>query len=203
LIEGNKKFRFVSNVAEHLHKKTAEEPVTGILERTMTLPPPTRLFIHYLGRLRDLLARVDASDSAILDRRLHPDMAPLLQQARSAIGFTLRASCPLAGRDIVSFSAGPTTLPNILGELDATVAYLAALPDAAFDDGAAAHVATTAGFAGLALPAPDYYLMYAVPNFFFHYTMVYAIARQAGVAIGKADFDGYHAYPPGFSFAPG
>ena len=167
----------------------------------MTLPPPTRLFIHYLGRLRDLLSLVHASDRGILDQRLHPDMAPLLQQARSAIGFTLRACCPLAGRAIVSFSAGATTLPNIVQELDATVAYLAALPDTAFDERAAARVHTTAGFADLALPAPDYYLMYAVPNFFFHYTMVYAIARQAGVPIGKADFDGYHAYPAGFSFS--
>jgi hypothetical protein len=40
-----------------------------------------------------------------------------------------------------------------------------------------------------------------VPNFFFHYAMVYAIARQAGVPVGKADFDGYHDYPPQFAFA--
>ena len=97
----------------------------------------------------------------------------------------------------------PRTWSNILQELDATLAYLAALPAAGFDDLAAARVETTAGFADLALPGPDYYLLYAVPNFFFHYTMVYAIARQAGVDIGKADFDGYHAYPPGFSFSPG
>jgi hypothetical protein len=43
--------------------------------------------------------------------------------------------------------------------------------------------------------------MYAVPNFLFHYAMVYAIARQAGVPVGKSDFDGYHRYPPGFTFA--
>ena len=42
--------------------------------------------------------------------------------------------------------------------------------------------------------------MYALPNFFFHYSMVYAIARQAGVEIGKSDFDGYHDYPVGFTF---
>ena len=42
--------------------------------------------------------------------------------------------------------------------------------------------------------------MYAVPNFFFHYSMVYAIARNAGVAIGKTDFDGFHKYPLGFIF---
>lgn len=166
----------------------------------MTTPPPTRLFLHYLGRLRDLLARVDTWDSAVLNGRLHPDMAPLLQQARTAIGFTLRAACPLAGRAIVSFATGAATLDAVLRELDLTVQYLAAMPDAAFDGLDAIDVTTTAGFADITLPARDYYLLYAVPNFFFHYTTVYAIARQAGVPIGKADFDGYHAYPPGFSF---
>jgi hypothetical protein len=43
--------------------------------------------------------------------------------------------------------------------------------------------------------------MYAVPNFLFHYSMVYAIARQAGGPVGKSEFDGYHRYPPGFTFA--
>jgi len=123
------------------------------------MPTPPRLFLHYLARLKALLALIDDVDSAVLVQRLHPEMAPLLQQASSAIGFTLRASCPLAGRAIVSFAGD-------------------ALP----------------------LAGGDYYLLYAVPNFFFHLTMVYAIARQAGVPIGKADFDGFHAYPPGFRF---
>lgn len=127
-------------------------------------------------------------------------MAPLLQQARTAIGFSLRTCCPLAGREIVSFAAGALTLASVLAELDATVQYLAALPAPDTTALDALQVQATAGFAELALPAWDYYLLYAVPNFFFHYTMVYAIARQAGVPIGKADFDGYHQYPPGFSF---
>ncbi|WP_232461250.1 DUF1993 family protein [Cellvibrio sp. PSBB006] len=36
--------------------------------------------------------------------------------------------------------------------------------------------------------------------FFFHLSMSYAIARQAGIPLSKADFDGYHSYPVGFSF---
>ncbi|MDN4053557.1 DUF1993 domain-containing protein [Massilia sp. YIM B02763] len=162
---------------------------------------PTRLFLHYLDRLHELLQRVAAFDADVAGRRLHPDMAPLLQQARTAIGFTLRASCPLAGREIVSFAEGELTLPAVLSELAATVRYLAEIPDADFDRIDALNVHTTAGFAELDLSGWDYYLMYAVPNFFFHYSMVYAIARQAGVPVGKADFDGYHRYPPGFSFA--
>ena len=162
---------------------------------------PTRLFLHYLGRLDALLKQVEAFDGTVADRRLHPDMFPLLLQARVAIGFTLRATCPLAGREIVSFGDdGKVTFPSLHAELERTMAYLAAIPDAAFDGMDGLTVDTTAGFAELSLPATEYYQMYAVPNFFFHYSMVYAIARQAGVPIGKSEFDGYHRYPAAFTF---
>ena len=166
----------------------------------MSLPTPARLFLHYLGQLKGLLHYVARHDTAILGHRVHPEMATLLQQASTAIGFTLRAGCPLAGRAIVSFNKDGDTLAGVVQALDATMAYLAAIPDADFAGMADLRIATTAGFAELELSGADYYLMYAVPNFFFHYTMVYATARQAGVPIGKADFDGFHAYPPGFSF---
>ena len=165
----------------------------------MTVTPP-RLFLHYLGRLQAILQRVEAFDGAVGARRLHPDMFPLLQQARVAIGFTLRATCPLAGREIVSFRDDDLTFPSIYAELERTMAYLAALTDADFEGMDARRVRTTAGFAALDLPASEYVQMYAVPNFFFHYSMVYAIARQGGVEIGKSDFDGYHRYPAGFTF---
>ena len=162
---------------------------------------PTRLFLHYLRQLQAILQQVEAFDGAVAARRLHPDMFPLLQQARVAIGFTLRATCPLAGREIVSFRDDDFTFASIFAELERTMAYLEAIPDADFAGMDTLRVRTTAGFAELDLPAPEYYQMYAVPNFFFHYSMVYAIARQAGVPVGKADFDGYHRYPSGFAFA--
>jgi hypothetical protein len=162
---------------------------------------PTRLFLHYLGQLDAILKQVEAFDVAVAGRRLHPDMFPLLQQARVAIGFTLRAACPLAGREIVSFRGdGDGAFPGIYAELEQTMAYLAAIPDADFAGMDARRVRTTAGFAELDLPAAEYYQMYAVPNFFFHYSMVYAIARQGGVPVGKSQFDGYHRYPAGFTF---
>lgn len=160
---------------------------------------PTRLFLHYLAQLKKLLTLVEQFDPAVGHQRLHPTMFPLLQQARTAIGFTLRSACPLAGREIVSFGTEHDSFASVQAQLDATVAYLAAIPDTDFL-ARVAPVTTTAGFAGLALDGEEYFLMYSVPNFFFHYSMVYAIARQAGVPVGKADFDGFHQYPPGFSF---
>ena len=161
---------------------------------------PTAIFLRYLHQLDGILDKVEAHDRDIAHDRLHPDMLPLLQQARTAIGFALRTCCPLAGRPIVSFSDAEYSFASVRRELRATQDYLAAIPDDAFDALDAVRVETRAGFADLALPGGEYYLMYALPNFFFHYMAVYAIARQAGVPLGKADFDGYHQYPAGFSW---
>jgi len=160
---------------------------------------PTRLFLHYLAQLKKLLTLAEQFDPGVGHQRLHPTMFPLLQQARTAIGFALRSTCPLAGREIVSFGADHDSFASVQAQLDATVAYLAAIPAGDFL-APVPPIATTAGFAGIALGGDEYFLLYAVPNFFFHYSMVYAIARQAGVPVGKADFDGFHQYPPGFSF---
>jgi hypothetical protein len=176
------------------------DTVEGDNKGAKNMAHPARLFLHYLGRLKNLLLQIDACDPDISGNRLHPDMFPLWQQATTAIGFTLRASCPLAGREIASFRTESATVRGALVELDATMAYLAAIPEADFDAVDAMQVQSAAGFAHLELPAADYYTLYAMPNFFFHYAMVYAIARQAGLPIGKADFDGFHTYPPGFTF---
>jgi hypothetical protein len=46
----------------------------------------------------------------------------------------------------------------------------------------------------------DFLHLFGLPNFFFHLTMGYAALRAAGVPLGKADFDGFHAYPADFRF---
>ena len=57
-----------------------------------------------------------------------------------------------------------------------------------------------AGFADLEQDGASFLHLYGMPNFLFHVTMGYAALRAAGVALGKADFDGFHDYPAGFAF---
>ena len=38
--------------------------------------------------------------------------------------------------------------------------------------------------------ATDYLLEQAMPNFFFHFTMAYALLRHNGVDLGKRDYIG-------------
>lgn len=161
---------------------------------------PAKVFLHYLDRLHGMLVKVAQFDADISSNALHPTMLPLLQQAKTAIGFSLRTCCPLAGRTIAVFGDDLYNFDSVFAQLAATVDYLSAIPDAEFGRFEELRVETVAGSAELNLAGWDYYQLYALPNFFFHYTMVYAVARQAGVDLGKGDFDGFHQYPSGFSF---
>ena len=42
----------------------------------------------------------------------------------------------------------------------------------------------------LAFNGETFLKLFALPNFFFHATTAYALLRQAGVELGKADFLG-------------
>ena len=57
-----------------------------------------------------------------------------------------------------------------------------------------------AGFADLELPGLAFLHEFGLPNLYFHQAMLHVALKHAGVSLGKADFDGIHEYPEGFSF---
>lgn len=153
------------------------------------------IFCRSLRRLSAMLDQLD-SRPQILTARLHPDMLPFAAQVNAAISFSLRGCCPLAGREVVSFNDGD----SLRQQVARTIAYLEAIPEQAFEGSGERLCRDRAGFADIALPGDEFLHLYILPNFYFHFSMAYAIARSCGAPIGKGDFDGYHAYAPGFSF---
>ncbi len=168
---------------------------------------PIRVFVHYLLQLEHLLARIEEQSGfkngilyARLDTKQDESMFPMVQQARTAISFALRACCPLAGLEIKSFARTDVHFSTLKEEIRETIIFLEQIPEDMFVGYEQRLIATKAGFANLELPGQDFLQLYALPNFFFHLSMVYAIARQRGLSLGKGDFDGFHQYPEGFSF---
>lgn len=159
------------------------------------------VFRHYLARLAALLDHAEAHAAArglppaeLWQAQLADDMLPLHAQVRTAADFALRSAAALAGLakpDYGPLAADGSALRARVAQVDA---FLAALPPERFaaED---AVIVSQAGEAELALPATVFLLHYALPNFVFHLTAAYAILRQRGVPIGKADFDGFHVYP--------
>lgn len=155
-----------------------------------------RVFQHYLGRIEHLLQRIPDN---CLDASLAPDMLNLAEHARTAIQFSLRVLCPLLQRELPDFEAQQLTRATLQRQLEQTQAFIAELPVwSAADNQHRIH--ERAGFADLDFSAADFVSLYGLPNFYFHLSMVYAIARAQGVPLSKGDFDGWHRYPDGFSF---
>jgi len=161
------------------------------------------VFLRYLGQLQHLLARAQEHaaltgmpEQMLLDAALAPDMLPFATQVEVACNFTLRATFPLVGLPIPAYGTFERSFVGLQQRLLRAERLLAELDSAAFDAAAARTIQAEAGQAIHTMTASEYLLHYASPNFFFHTTAAFAILRQQGVPVGKADFDGYHAYGP-------
>jgi hypothetical protein len=158
------------------------------------------VYLRYLARLRAMVDRADAHAGSgareLLDARLAPDMLPFHMQVLIAANFALRACFPLAGAGIPEDGRFPDTFEGLRARIDRVVDLLQQLPRESFEAAATRQVESIAGEARVSLPAAQFLRDYALPNFFFHLSMAYAILRHRGVPLGKADFDGWHAYPP-------
>lgn len=171
-------------------------------------PPPlyrasVPVLIAVLDRMAAELARAQAQLGpelpAALEQRPAAGMMPAARQLATAMQFTLRIAHPLAGRRPPELR-GPLDGPGLLARAAAARRHLAALPAKAFAGAETRIVRAQAGFAQLELPGEAYLYEFGLPNLYFHQAMAHVALKQAGVALGKADFDGKHDYPEGFSF---
>ncbi len=116
-----------------------------------------------------------------------------------AAHFLLRGYCPMIGANIISHEIIGSGKAPVYNMLEKVKTQLESLPDmTGFDDKRI--ISDTAGFSEVKLPQSRFILEYIVPNYMFHASLVYAIARNYGVPLSKGDFDGFHTYPVGFKF---
>jgi uncharacterized protein len=161
------------------------------------------VLLRYLARLQGLLdiaaqhlATHGLDEVGLLQARLAPDMMPLHQQATVAVNFAFRTCAPLAQRPVDTAAPVEPSLAALTARIGQAQTFLRGLRPEEFADAPLRLAHDRAGRADIDLDGGRYATEYALPNFFFHLSMVYAILRQRGVAVGKPDFDGWHVYPP-------
>jgi hypothetical protein len=126
-------------------------------------------------------------------------MLTAAQQVASTAQFAVRIAFPLAGLRPPELR-GPMDGPGLAARIAEARALIEDLDPAAFA-GAEDRVARgQAGFAEVELPGEAFLHRFGLPNLYFHQAMAHVALKQAGVPLGKADFDGVHLYPEGFSF---
>ena len=159
------------------------------------------VFLHYLNQLAKLVEKAEAycaemgtDQTSVLQARLSRDMHPFRSQVQIADDFALRTCAALANIPKPDYGADEVTLAGLRTRIARTTALLRGLSAAQFDGADAKIVTSQAGNANLTLTGLEFVSHYALPNFFFHLSISYAILRHVGVNIGKEDFDGFHAY---------
>ena len=157
------------------------------------------VFRQMLGSLQDILAKTEAhatarkiEPDALLQARLFPDMFPMARQVLIACDFAKGVAARLAGVEVPSLpDAERPGFADLNERISTVLAFIEALPQAAFAEAATRQITIQPGtprekqFVGQA-----YLLHYGLPQFFFHVTTAYALARPNGVDVGKRDYIG-------------
>jgi len=170
------------------------------------MSPTQQLVPAYAQMLRALSGWLDkarahhgAEADGLMARRLAPDMLPLSSQVRFACLQAQEATYRLRGEPLphalddlarAGREAGerPGSLDEAKGCIAGALARLDALDPQALDAGTGS--AVTLDLPGLTfdMVGESYVRDWALPQFYFHLMTAYAILRNQGVPLGKADY---------------
>jgi hypothetical protein len=171
------------------------------------LPPLYRasvpVLIGVLDRLEATLRRSEAAlgpgYAEAMTLRPAAGMMPVARQVATAVQFTLRVAFPLVGQRVPELR-DPLDGPGLYARIEGARQLLRGLDPEEFAHSGRRVIREQAGIAPIELPAEVFLNEFGLPNLYFHHAMAHVALKQAGVGLGKADFDGHHEYPPGFSF---
>jgi hypothetical protein len=143
---------------------------------------------HLLAKGAAHAAEVGVSEQEMLGWRLADDMHPLGFQVMVVANFCRTWPARVAGLEPPAGFAADLDVAGFDAALDAAQAYLKALTPAQFEgrDDVPLSFEIMPGMAPT-LPAARWLTVFASTNINFHLSMVYAILRANGVALGKAD----------------
>ena len=160
--------------------------------------------IASLDNLDKILAKAEAHAraekielEALLGARLYPDMFTLIQQLQYALYLPMDFAQHFADGPPPHVGYDEASFEDVHASLKSAISYLSAIPVARLAERADCIVPTffdsTRG-----LSAESYAAIIAMPDFYFHLSIAYAILRHNGVPLGKQDFIGkYDTVPIG------
>ena len=124
-----------------------------------------------------------------LQLRLAPDMLPFVSQIRIASDSAKACVARLAGQEAPKFVDNEASIADLRERIRKTVEYVNSVPAAAINGSEAREIVIPMRTRDPLVFAGEPYLKHwALPNFFFHVGMAYALLRHAGVDLGKQDF---------------
>lgn len=119
--------------------------------------------------------------------RLAPDMYPFGTQIAFTCNQPHHFALWCAGQDITSLDKDVTSLAQARALIERTQEQLAQIEADDVKLAEIKHVQLGSEYY-MDLPGREYVDQHLMPNFYFHLTTAYALLRQAGVPLGKADY---------------
>jgi uncharacterized protein len=157
--------------------------------------PPLLRGLLVLGRLlkkgEEHAATAGLAPDALLQARLAPDMMNLIAQVQRASDTSKLSGQRLSGVPSPSLPDTETTFAELQKRVADTISYLETIEAAQVDGGEERTIEVNFGpETKITFRGDEYLLNFALPNFYFHLTVAYALLRNAGVPVGKLDFLG-------------
>jgi hypothetical protein len=148
------------NLSAILHKAVAEAPERGI------------------------------EPDALLDKRLAPDMLPLIRQVQIASDHAKGATARLAGLEVPKFEDSEASFDELQQRLSRVRDFVLSVNAGQIDGSEERAIVLRIAGQDMTFKGQTYLLYFALPNFYFHLTTAYGILRQNGIGLGKRDFIG-------------
>jgi hypothetical protein len=127
---------------------------------------------------------------ALLNARIHEDMAPLTSQIQRVSDGAKLATARLAGVEGPTMPDTETSFDELQARIAATVDFIKSVPREKIDGREDAEIVLKLPNNELKFTGCQYVTGFALPNFYFHVTTAYAILRMKGVPVGKRDYLG-------------
>jgi uncharacterized protein len=129
-------------------------------------------------------------EKILVNARLAPDMFALARQIQIACDFAKGGAARLANVAVPKFEDNESTLAELQARIAKTLEFINSIEAAQFADCDQRTVTLKLGARDYSGSGAEYVRDVVFPHFYFHSTTAYAILRQQGVALGKADFIG-------------
>jgi hypothetical protein len=148
-----------------------------------------------LNNLSSILSKAEQQAKAkgydpavLLNARLAPDMFALTRQVQIATDHAKGCIARLAGHQPETLEDTETTFAELQARIKKVLAIVEGYKPEQLDGSEAREITIKIPNSELKFTGLDYVHTWAMPNFYFHLTMTYAILRHNGIELGKQDF---------------
>ena len=150
--------------------------------------------------LNNLTAILDKAERYVTERkidpevlltwRIAPDMFPLTRQIQLTSDFAKSAPARLAGKEVPKYPDEEQTFSELKARIAKTLKFVESISPKDLDGSETRDINFTLGGQNVHFKGEPYLVHFVLPNFYFHCTAAYAVARHFGADVGKRDFLG-------------